>query len=83
MDGTTKKKMNNLNNNFQAMDLIDLIAFYAQLKNIEQDNIHTAYIHAVINRIGEEIDKLHKENDKIMEQNNYIIKLLTNLLPNS
>lgn len=72
MDGTTKRKMNSYNN-FQAMDLLNLIAFYAQLKNIEQDVQHSSYIH-------NEIAKLHNENDIIMQQNKQILNLLNRLM---
>ena len=65
--------MNNLNNNIQAMDLLNLIAFYAQLKNIQYDEQYSAYVH-------NEIAKLHDENDIIMKQNEQILDLLSQLL---
>lgn len=69
-----------MNNNYQggieAMDFLNLVAFYIQLINIEQDNQEREYIHNVIQAIAKEIELLHQENDKIMAQNEKIIKLL-------
>lgn len=70
-----------MNNNYyqngiEAMDILNLIAFYIQLTNIEQDNQQSEYIHNVIQAIAREIELLHKENDKIMAQNEEIIRLL-------
>lgn len=65
-----------MNDNFKAMDLLNLISFYAQISNIKQDEDESKYIHNIIYAIGREIDLLHKENDEIIEQNNQIIKLL-------
>lgn len=66
----------NYQNSIEAMDILDLIAFYIQLVNIEQDNQESEYIHNVIQAIAREIELLHKENDKIMAQNEEIIRLL-------
>lgn len=66
----------NYQNGIEAMDILDLIAFYIQLVNIEQDNQESEYIHNVIQAIAREIELLHKENDKIMAQNEEIIRLL-------
>lgn len=60
----------------EAMDILNLIAFYIQLTNIEQDNRQNEYIHNVIQAIAKEIELLHEENDKIMTQNEEIIRLL-------
>lgn len=65
-----------MNDNFKAMDLLNLISFYAQIFNIKQDEDESKYIHNIIHAIAQEIDLLHKENDEIIEQNNQIIKLL-------
>lgn len=67
---------NNYQNGIEAMDILNLIAFYIQLTNIEQDNQQSEYIHNVIQAIAREIELLHKENDKIMTQNEEIIRLL-------
>lgn len=67
---------NNYQNGIEAMDILNLIAFYIQLTNIEQDNQQSGYIHNVIQAIVREIELLHKENDEIMAQNEEIIRLL-------
>lgn len=64
--------MNN-NNNIQKLDALQLLAFYMQLKNIEWDQDQSRYIHSVIENINSQIEKLHKENDIIMQQNEQIL----------
>ena len=68
--------MNYNNNSIQSFDLIQLLSFYIQLKNIKQDDIQNKYIHDVIQAIGNEIQKLHNQNDIIMKQNQQIIDRL-------
>jgi len=68
-----------MNNNEQSNVLLDgitIVGFLAQLKNIEDDKIQTSYIQQVIIAIANEIDKLHKENDIIIKQNEEILKIL-------
>ena len=66
----------NYNNSTQSFDLIQLLSFYIQLKNIKQDDIQNKYIHDVIQAIGSEIQKLHDQNDIIMKQNQQILDKL-------
>ena len=70
--------LNNLNNktSFNILDIITILSFIAQIKNINDDKVQTNYIQKVIKAIADEIEKLHKENDIIMQQNEEIIKLL-------
>lgn len=63
-------------NNTNILDIITIASFIAQLDNIEKDGIQTEYIQLVIKTIADEIEKLHKENDIIMKQNEKIIKML-------
>ena len=73
------KKNNNSNNisdNNSLLDAITLVGFLAQLKNIGDDNIQTTYIKKVIQAIADEIEKLHKENDIIIKQNEEILEIL-------
>ena len=70
------KMNNNYQNGIEIMDFLNLVAFYIQLVNIEQDSQEREYIHNVIQAIAKEIELLHQENDKIMAQNKEIIKLL-------
>lgn len=72
---------NNGNNNnesqqFEMLDALTIVGFCAQLDNMMKDEKQTEFIHGIIQAIGDEIEKLHKENNIIIEQNNQIIKLL-------
>lgn len=66
----------NENNEFSILDSLNLISLMAQMQNMADDKIKTDYIHKVIQAISVEIEKLHKENDIIVKQNEDIIKLL-------
>ena len=72
--------MNNNNNNLatQELDILEILSFMIQLKNIEWDEKQNKYIHSVIQNINDEIAKLHEENDIIMKQNDEILKKLDN-----
>lgn len=67
--------MNN-NQNFEALDIITLMGFIAQMQNIEKDNKEKEYIHQVIHAISDEIQKLHKENDRIEYKLDKILEIL-------
>lgn len=54
-------------NNVQNLDALQLLAFYMQLKNIEWDENQNQYIHSVIQNINKQITKLHQQNDSIMK----------------
>lgn len=56
-------------NNFEALDIITLLGFIAQISNIHNDEEYHKYL-------SEEIKKLHEENEIIIEQNKKIISLL-------
>lgn len=60
----------------EFLDILTIIAFCAQMANMDGDVEQNNYIKQVINNINKEINKLHKENDMIMEQNEEIIKIL-------
>lgn len=64
---------------FSILDVITILGFAAQIDNIKDDKIQTDYIQKVIHAISDEIDKLHKENDIIMNQNKEIINQLEEL----
>ena len=70
--------LNNLNNktSFNLLDVITILGFAAQINNIKDDETQTDYIRKVIQAISDEIEKLHKENDIIIAQNNEILKIL-------
>lgn len=60
----------------EFLDVLTIVAFCAQMANMDGDVKQSQYIEQVINNINIEINKLHKENDIIMEQNEEIIQLL-------
>lgn len=66
----------NKKTSFNILDDITILSFIAQIKNINDDKVQTNYIQKIIKAIADEIEKLHKENDIIMQQNEEIIKLL-------
>lgn len=68
-----------MKNNIQNLDVLQLLAFYIQLKNIEWDQNQNEYIHSVIENINNQIAKLHRENDIIMQQNQEILQKLDRL----
>ena len=55
-----------MKNNIQNLDVLQLLTFYIQLKNIEWDQNQSEYIHSVIENINNQIAKLHRENDIIV-----------------
>ena len=67
--------MNN-NQNLEALDLLAIISFIAQIENMNEDNKEKEYIHTVIKAIAQQIEKLHKENDRIEYKIDEILKIL-------
>lgn len=60
------------------LDIITMVAFIAQLQNMEIDGINTKWIHNVIFSLSKEVQKLHEENDIIIDKVNKILKILEN-----
>lgn len=58
------------------LDLLNVFSLWAQMDNMAMDVKQTEYIHKVIKAIANEIEKLHKENDIIIAQNEEIIRIL-------
>lgn len=58
------------------LDLLNVFSLWAQIDNMNMDKQQTEYIRKVIRAIADEIDKLHKENDIIIKQNEEILDLL-------
>lgn len=67
---------NNDNTNNKMLDALTILSFAAQIQNISDDKTQTEYIRKVIQVIADEIEKLHKENDIIIKQNEEILKML-------
>lgn len=57
---------NNINRNFDILDFLSLISFFAQMKNMHDDDITALKNNKIIQAVANEIDKLHKENDDII-----------------
>ena len=64
------------NQNLEALDLLAIISFIAQIENMNEDSKEKEYIHTVIKAIAQQIDKLHKENDRIENKLNEVLKIL-------
>lgn len=65
---------NNNNNDFSILDVLTVIGFMAQLENMKEDSTEKDFIHKVIASIADEIGKLHKENDIIIEKINELLE---------
>lgn len=59
-----------------VLDLLNVFSLWAQVDNMSMDKQQTAYIRTVIKAIADEIEKLHKENDIIIKQNEEILEEL-------
>ena len=58
---------NNVNNNsFGLIDILTVISFMAQMKNMNDDEITNLKNSSIIKAVANEIDKLHRENDDII-----------------
>ena len=57
---------NNINKNFDMLDMLSLISFIAQMKNMNDDEKAALKNNSIIKAVADEIDKLHKENDDII-----------------
>ena len=65
---------NNSNQMLQDIDLIGLASFFMQADNIKDNNQQKQTNQLILQAIANEIDKLHKENDDIIEKLNKIEK---------
>lgn len=57
---------NNINKNFDVLDMLSLISFIAQMKNMSDDEKAALKNNSIIKAVADEIDKLHKENEDII-----------------
>lgn len=64
------------NQNLEALDLLAIISFIAQIENMNEDKKEKEYIHTVIKAIAQQIEKLHKENDRLESKLDEILKIL-------
>ena len=70
--------MNNNNNennkSLNMLDLITVIGFLAQMENMQGDEKQAKKNNAIIKAVADEINKLHKENDAIVQAINTMDK---------
>ena len=64
-----------MNNNFEFLDIVTILGFVAQMQNLEKDEQYENYIKNFIHNLDEEIQKLHKENEEIIEKLDKILNL--------
>ena len=57
---------NNALRNFDILDILSLVSFMAQMKNMSDDERAALKNNSIIKAVADEIDKLHKENDDII-----------------
>ena len=63
---------NNINQNLKDLDIIGLASFFMQADNIKDDNQQKIVNQLILQAVAKEIEKLHKENDNIIEKLNKI-----------
>lgn len=66
----------NENNEFEFLDALTLISFFAQMENLDKDEKYTRFIKRIILGLVNEIEKLHKENEDIINKLNQILEKL-------
>lgn len=66
----------NENNEFEFLDALTLISFFAQMENLDKDEKYTRFIKRVVLGLVGEIEKLHKENEDIINKLNQILEKL-------
>lgn len=62
--------------NLDFLDKITIAGFIAQIKNMAEDQEQNEWIHGVIVTLAKEVQKLHKENDILIEKVDKILKIL-------
>jgi len=63
---------NNINQNLKDLDIIGLASFFMQADNIRDDNQQKTINQLILQAVAKEIEKLHKENNNIIEKLNKI-----------
>ena len=62
---------NNFNNIFGSLDIIDIISiisFIAQIQNMKGDETDKIKNNSILKAVADEIDRLHKENNIIINK---------------
>lgn len=60
--------------NLDMLDILSILGFVLQVQNIQENKEETKYIHNFIYGVANEIEKLHKENDIIMNKIDKILE---------
>lgn len=63
---------NNINQSLKDLDIIGLASFFMQADNIKDDNQQKKINQLILQAVANEIEKLHKENDDIINKLNKI-----------
>lgn len=66
----------NPNNGLEFLDIITIMGFLAQLKNLSKDEKYEQFIKKIILGLVQEIEKLHKENDEIIKKLDEVLERL-------
>lgn len=66
----------NENQQFDFLDAITLIGFFAQIENLDKDQKYEEFIKKIIIGLVQEIEKLHKENEDIINKLDQILEKL-------
>lgn len=66
----------NYNKDFEFMDAVGITSFLAQLDNMEKDQIQTEWIRKVVVSLAQEVQKLHDENDILINKVDEILKIV-------
>lgn len=64
-----------MNNNLELLDVLTILSFVSQMQNLEKDEYYENYIKNFIHNLDEEIQKLHKENEEIIEKLDKVLNL--------
>ena len=78
LKGGKNQKMNenNPNNGLEFLDIITIMGFFAQLKNLSKDEKYEQFIKKIILGLVQEIEKLHRENDEIIKKLDEVLERL-------
>ena len=66
----------NENQQFDFLDVITLMGFFAQIENLDKDQKYEEFIKKIIIGLVQEIEKLHKENGDIINKLDQILEKL-------
>lgn len=64
----------NNNRNYDLLDIISLMSFIIQMRNLEEDKKYKGSVKQFEDMIQLEVDKLHKENDIIMQKLDFVLE---------